>query len=104
MEVKELLKAALVVLGPNGEHWIKGIRIGMECAITACWRASGATPLDGNTEAATAVLAAVKQLQNQIPGMEPKFVSHYNDAASTTFTDVKGLFNRAIYALEKHDT
>lgn len=98
--MKAELQRALDALGPNGEHWSKGGPFGVEkeCAISVCGLISGhrkeispySHDLFGRMGGA---------LDKQLNGRYLSVIQ-FNDAPSTTFADVKALFERAIAACE----
>lgn len=92
MTAKEILQAALIAFGPEGEHWIKGYsqEEGKACAIHTCWRVSHPGPYNGEFIKATEIL--IKAL----PENSPRSTIGFNDSATTTFPDIKAWFERAI--------
>lgn len=84
MTVKEQLKAALELFGPNGENWVKrDFSETRHCIILACQVKNAPTYI----------------LRTQLDNMgRGRSLTGYNDDPTTTFEDVRNLFERAIEA------
>lgn len=93
MQAKAILQEALTTFGPNGENWIKGYSVGMgkACAIHTCWMIDHSHPDPSNSE----FVKAIDILTKVLPGNASSNVG-FNDAATTTFPDIKAWFERAI--------
>lgn len=106
MTILELLKAGLVALGPNGEHWGKREKIyqhGNECAITTLWagmEVAYADRYNALKESEKLVQAATEILRKNLPSNAGGLVSQFNDDPITTFEDIKSLYERSIQSLE----
>lgn len=87
MTTKDILKGALELLGPNGEHWVPRIPATdtEHCALTAIGRTEGYLN-NGAREAAWKFL--------ERGGNFKMGIGRWND--SSTWTQVKAAFERAI--------
>lgn len=99
MTAKELLQKALLVFGPNGENWTKGVVTDKECSLTALNAALGPDQ-KLNKEHMAAKDGAVVALRAALPAEFRGLVSQFNDDLAITFPDVQNLYNKAIQSLE----
>lgn len=119
MAPKEIMQAALLSLGPNGENWNKGKPTKTQvCAVMACVRVMKLPPKDAwagethfdNIPELDIILEA---MYSALPDHEKEFLEGsgqpktikcrlavYNDQVDSTFADIKGLYERAIQSLE----
>lgn len=95
----QILRDALALLGPNGEHWRQGpwlLSNKCFCCSTAIGTAGGGTmgPNPNCIKAEGVFREVIKAPRSEIG------IWRWNDAPERTFTDVKAAFERAIEAEE----
>lgn len=95
-ETAQKLKAALELLGPNGEHWtqkafardVTGEQANSESKHATCWCLAGAL---------SRVNLGYDRIRRFLPTGYDNLVT-FNDMPERTFADVKAVFEKAIEA------
>lgn len=100
MTTAEVLRKALELLGPNGEHWCQGRYFDGDKACMQGATRVAAQELSQRTEAFLHIAKCTERLMEVLPTCEGNPIARWNDAPERTWPEVKAAFEKAIALAE----